>query len=142
MTENNEKKEAIFRLENILIKNMSLEMPENVVTPTFNATPTIKLELRNISRQLSRDNYYEVVLETTTKVLSGENVQLLVEISQGGIFYIENVEAKQRERLLNVHAPEMLYPYISQLLSDLMMRAGAPRIFLPPLIFVLCIRRN
>ncbi len=127
--------EVVFRIENIVIKNLSLETPENVVTPTFKEDPVIKLELRNSSRPLSRDHYYEVVLETTMRAQSGDEVQLLVEVSQAGIFYLQNADAQQRETLLNVHAPELLYPYMSQLTSDLMMRAGAPRIFLPPFNF-------
>ena len=78
--------EVVFRIENIVIKNLSLETPENVVTPTFKEDPVIKLELRNSSRPLSRDHYYEVVLETTMRAQSGDEVQLLVEVSQAGIF--------------------------------------------------------
>lgn len=124
-----------FRMENILIKNLSLEMPAKVVSPTFSKTPTIKMELRNAARQLSRDNYYEVTLEVTFRLIDGEDVQLLIEAAQGGIVMLENVNAAQRDKILNIHVPEMLYPYCCQLMSDLMMRAGAPRLFLPPFNF-------
>ncbi len=124
-----------FRIENILIKNLSLEMPEKVVAPVFRADPTVKMELRNSSRALSRDNYYEVTLEITFRLQNGEEVQLLIETAQAGILLLQNVNANQREEILNIHAPEMLYPYSCQLICEMMMRAGAPRMFLPPFNF-------
>ena len=124
-----------FRMENILIKNLSLEMPSKVVTPDFGEKPTMKIELRTSTRRLSRENYYEVVLEANCRLQNGEETQLLVEVAQAGVVLVENAPPQLRERILNIHAPEMLYPYISQTASDLLMRAGAPRLFLPPFNF-------
>ena len=124
-----------FRLDNILVKNLSLEMPENIVTPVYGSEPTVQLELRNTSRALSRDNFSEVVLEATVRIRNGEDLQLLIEMSQAGIFYIEETDTEKRQILLNVHAPEILYPYLTHLIVDLMIKAGAPRIFLPPFDF-------
>ena len=126
---------VIFRMENILIKNLSLEMPASIVTPTFKEDPTIKMELRNTSRKLNQDKYYEVVLEVTVRLMSGEEVQLLIELSQAGIVFMDNADNTQRENILNIHMPEMLYPYASQVISDLMSRAGVQRLFLPPFNF-------
>ena len=126
---------AVFRMENMLVKNLSVEMPDNVVAPEFANNPNVQLELRNSSRPLSRDNYYEVLLDATVRVRADEEVQLLIEASQAGIFFVQNAATEERRLLLNVHAAEMLYPYLSQLICDLMTRAGAPRIFLPPFNF-------
>jgi preprotein translocase subunit SecB len=124
-----------FRLENIIVKNLSLEIPENIVAPSFGKDPTVQLEMRNTSRPLSQDNFAEVMLEGTVRVRSGEDLQLLIEVSQAGIFQLEPGEAEARQHLLNVRAPETLYPYFSQLISELMSKAGAPRMFLPPFDF-------
>ena len=126
-----------FGLENILVKNLSLEIPENIVAPTFGqgSEPTLQMELRNHSRPLSQDNMAEVVLEATVRVKSGDELQLLIEIAQAGIFRVQEEDAEKRQQLLGILAPEILYPYLSQLLSDMMGRAGAPRIFLPPFNF-------
>lgn len=130
-----EKQGAVFRMENMLVKNLSVEMPDNVVAPEFASNPNVQLELRNSSRPLSRDNYYEVLLDATVRVRADEEIQLLIEASQAGIFFVQNAAAEERRLLLNVHAAEMLYPYLSQLVCELMTRAGAPRIFLPPFNF-------
>ena len=126
---------TVFRLENITVKNLSLEIPTAVVSPAFKQEPVVKMELRNAARGLNRENYYEVTLEVTLRLFSGEELQLLLETSQAGVVFLQNADAKLREEILNINAPEMLYPYISQLVGDLLMRAGAPRLFLPPFNF-------
>lgn len=124
-----------FRLENILIKNLSLETPAKAVAPAFGKNPTMKMELRNTARRLSRENYYEVTLDANCRLLAGEETQLLIEATQAGVVFVENADAPLRDRILNIHAPEMIYPYVCQLAGDLLMRAGAPRLFLPPFNF-------
>ena len=89
-----EKQGAVFRMENMLVKNLSVEMPDNVVAPEFANNPNVQLELRNSSRPLSRDNYYEVLLDATVRVRADEEIQLLIEASQAGIFF----RAKRRRR--------------------------------------------
>ncbi|MGI9298653.1 MAG: protein-export chaperone SecB [Gammaproteobacteria bacterium] len=125
----------IFRLENILIKNLSLETPAKAVAPALGKNPTMKMEMRSAARRLSRENYYEVTLDATCRLLAGEETCLLVEASQAGVVCVENADPPLRDRILNIHAPEMIYPYVCQLAGDLLMRAGAPRLFLPPFNF-------
>ena len=125
----------MFRLENLLVKNISLEIPERVDAPTFRGEPAIRMEIRNRSRAFPRPHCHEVTLEATARINDGEETQLLVEVAQAGVFFMEGESERQREALLNVHAPEILYPYVSQLLSDLAARAGAPRFFPPPFNF-------
>lgn len=123
-----------YRLETILVKNLSLEVPENVVSPAFSSKPEIQLELRNKTRPLNRENYYEVQLEATARVKNGDELQVLIELQQAGIFYLEE-PADKRQEFLGIQAPTILYPYFTQLISDLLAHTGAPRIFLPPFDF-------
>ena len=125
----------VFRLENMLVKNISLEIPERVDFPSFRAEPVIRMEMRNRSRPFPREHCHEVLLEVTARINDGEETQLLVEVSQAGIFFIQGETPQQREVLLNVHATETLYPYVAQMLADLAARAGAPRFFPPPFNF-------
>ena len=125
----------VLRVENILVKNLSLEIPEKVVTPSFKEEPIIEMELRNFSRRLNREDCYEVTLEAVMRLQSGDQVQMLIELTQAGVVVLQHADERQRREFLNIHAPEMLYPYTSQLVGDLVMRAGGPRVFLPPFNF-------
>ena len=125
----------VFRVENMLVKNISLEIPDSIEAPAFRGEPAIRMEMRNRVRALPRPNCHEVVLEVTARVNDGDKTQLLVEVSQAGVFFIQGETPEQREVLLNVHAPETLYPYVAQMLADLAARAGSPRFFPPPFNF-------
>lgn len=125
----------VFRMENILIKNLSLETPGKTPSPSLGNNPTVKMEIRNAVQSLTQENYYEVTLEVTCRLFDGEEVQILVEASQAGIVFLDQADARQREIALNIHTPEILYPYLCQLVGDLLTRAGAPRLFLPPVNF-------
>lgn len=125
----------VFRVENMFVKNISLEIPDRVDFPTFRAEPAIRMEMRNRARAYPRPNCHEVVLEVTARVNDGDDTQVLVEVAQSGVFFIQGETPRQREVMLNVHAPEILYPYVAQLLADLAARAGAPRFFPPPFNF-------
>lgn len=124
-----------YRLETILVRNLSLEIPENIVMPEFKDKPEVQMEMRNKSRPLSGGDHFEVLLDVTARIKSGGALQILIEVQQGGLFYLETTDADQRERFLGIAAPTMLYPYLTQLIGDLMSRAGAPRVFLPPFDF-------
>ena len=126
---------AVFRVENILVKNISLEIPERVAVPAFRGEPVVQFKMQNRTRPLSDAQRHEVSLDATATVSDGDAPQLLVEVSQAGIFRVEGASAAQLEFLLNVSAPEALYPYAAQLISDLASRAGAPRFFPPPFNF-------
>lgn len=124
-----------FRIDNILVKSVSLEIPENLVAPDFGAAPHLNLEIRNTQRELSHPGAFEAAIEITARVTNGEKTQLLIEITQAGAFRIENANADARRFLLAVAAPETLYPYAAQMIGDLLQKAGGPRLFLPPFNF-------
>ena len=123
-----------YRLETIIVRNLSLEIPETIIMPEFKEKPEVQMEMRNRSRALSGGDHFEVLLDVTARIKSGGTLQMLIEVQQGGVFYLE-ADAEQRERFLGIAAPTMLYPYLTQLMGDLMSRAGAPRVFLPPFDF-------
>ena len=124
-----------LRVDNILLKNVSLEMPDGVVAPRFSQNPNVNLEIRNSARQLDTPDRFEAALEITARVRDGDRTIILIEIAQAGVFVVAGATAAQKQTMLQVHAPEILYPYASQCVCDLMLRAGAPRIFLPPFNF-------
>lgn len=131
-----------FRLDSIVVKNLSLEIPENVVAPVFTKKPEVQLELRNKSRPLNRDHYYEVQLEAAVHIKSSGELQVLIEVQQAGIFYFEEKAGQRQQEFLGIHAPTMLYPYLTYLVGDLMSHAGAPRVFLPPFNFALAYEKK
>ena len=127
--------QPLLKVENIFVKGVSLEIGEGIVVPTFQKAPHVNLEIRNTLRPLSEEGTTEVALEITARIEEEGKTVILVEVIQTGIFNISNAGANERQLLLNIAAPEMLYPYACQTISDLMSKAAMPRIFLPPVNF-------
>ena len=82
------------------------------------------------------ENTHDVVLTVTVSAAKEEKTIYLVEIQQGGVFQITNVEKQERlEKLLNIRCPNLLFPYVSETIDSLLVKAGFPPMMLAPLNF-------
>jgi preprotein translocase subunit SecB len=73
---------------------------------------------------------FEVTVTATVTTKVGDRVLFLVEAKQAGIFEIRNVPPEQQQGILGVMCPQMLYPYLRAIVSDICTRAGFPPIIL------------
>ena len=64
----------------------------------------------------------------TTKV--NDKTLFLVEAKQAGIFEIRNVPDDQMQGIVSIVCPQMVYPYLRAIVSDVCTRAGFPPILL------------
>jgi preprotein translocase subunit SecB len=60
----------------------------------------------------------------------GERTLFLVEAKQAGIFEIRNLAQEQLQGVVSVVCPQILYPYLRAIVSDVCTRAGFPPILL------------
>jgi preprotein translocase subunit SecB len=54
----------------------------------------------------------------------------LIEAKQAGIFEMRNLPAEQLEGILGIVCPQMIYPYLRAIVSDMCTRAGFPPVLL------------
>ena len=59
----------------------------------------------------------------------------LVEASQAGIFVLRNIPATDMDVVLGVACPNILFPYVREVISDIVVRAGFPPVVLNPVNF-------
>ena len=64
-----------------------------------------------------------------------EKTMFLCEVTEAGIFRIENVPADDIEPILGVACPNILFPYARETVSSLVNRAGFPPVLLSPINF-------
>ena len=69
-----------------------------------------------------------VTATITTKL--HDRTLFLVEAKQAGIFEVRNVPPEQQGQILGIACPQMLYPYLRAIVSDVCTRAGFPPIVL------------
>jgi preprotein translocase subunit SecB len=74
-----------------------------------------------------------VMATVTAKV--GEKIMFLIEVKQAGIFQIRNVPSAELEPILAVICPNILFPYLREVVSDVSVRGGFAPALLNPINF-------
>jgi preprotein translocase subunit SecB len=65
----------------------------------------------------------------------GTKVVFLIETKQAGIFHINNVPPEELELILAVMCPNILFPYLRTVISDVSVRGGFAPVLLNPFNF-------
>ncbi len=144
MTEATEQQQQpVFAIQKIYNRNISLECPNSPGIFTVEFKPQLEVDL-NVSSEVleSEMGLYHVVVRVTVTTKVDEHVAFLVEVDQAGIFVIQGYEDKEVHYLLGVHAPNILFPYAREAVSDLVTRAGFPQLLLEPVNFEVMYREQ
>ena len=123
-----------FTVEKIYVKDVSFEVPGAPAIFGENVQPELQLNLNQNVMRLS-ENAFEVVLAVTLTCKAGDKTAYVAEVKQAGVFGIAGLEPQMVDGLLGTQCPNILFPYIRQLLSDLIQAGGFPPFFLQPINF-------
>lgn len=121
-------------LQSVYVKDLSFEAPNGPFLPAQNQDPKIQLNLNTASSPVGTD-VHEVVLTVTLEAKNGDVPVYLAEVKQGGVFTVRGFGADDTRRILGSFAPNVLFPYIRQTVSDMISKGGFPPFFLPPVNF-------
>lgn len=133
--------EPTFTVLNLYTKDISYEAPNSPRIFNDEWHPDLNFDLEIANEKLA-DNVYEagIHLTLTVKLKADENAQaektaFLVEVKQAGIFAVEGYNDAEIEQLLAINAPELLFPYLREVVSGLVTKGGFPQLVLPPMNF-------
>jgi preprotein translocase subunit SecB len=121
-------------LQSVYVKDLSFEAPKGPFLPAQNQEPKIQLNLSTASSPVGTD-VHEVVLTVTLEAKAGDVPVYLAEVKQAGVFTVRGFGADDTRRILGSFAPNVLFPYIRQTVSDMISKGGFPPFFLPPVNF-------
>jgi len=122
-------------LQNVYVKDLSFEAPKGPFVPAQSGQePKIQLNLNTSSSPVGTD-VHEVVLTVTLEAKSGDTPVYLAEVKQGGVFSVRGFSVDDTRRILGAFAPNVLFPYVRQTVSDVISKGGFPPFFLPPVNF-------
>ena len=125
---------ATFQIEKVYVKDVSLEIPNAPNVFLEQTQPQLEVRI-DTAAQAFADGYYEVTVSATVTARAGERTVFLVEAAQAGIFAIRNVPAQELDPLLGIACPNVIFPYLRETISDLVVRGGFPPVLLAPLSF-------
>ena len=129
-----EQEQAVFTIEKLYVKDLSLEVPTAPAVFLEKEGPNINVELHNAATTVS-DGVYNVVLTVTVTAKRDDKTFFLVEVGQAGIFQIRNVPQDGLDAILGITCPTILFPYVREVISDAINRAGFPPVLLAPVNF-------
>ncbi len=130
----NEQQQPVFAIEKIYIKDLSLEIPNAPTIFLERDTPEINMQLGGKNQNID-EGLYEVLLTVTITAKIKDKIMFLVEAQQAGIFRISNLPDEEINPVLGIGCPNILFPYLREVISDVVTRAGFPPVILSPVNF-------
>jgi len=126
--------QPIFNIEKLFVKDLSVEVPNAPAIYLEREAPQIDINMSTSSQALGDDIYNTSITVTVTAKI-GDKSMFLVECTQGGIFRIQNVPQDQIPMVLGIGCPNIVFPYLRETVSDVVIRAGFPPLLLNPVNF-------
>ncbi|KQN95564.1 MULTISPECIES: protein-export chaperone SecB [Stenotrophomonas] len=123
-----------FTVEKIYVKDVSFESPNSPTIFSENVQPDLQLNLNQKVQRLS-DEAFEVVLGVTLTCKAGDKTAYVAEVEQAGVFGLIGLEPQAIDVLLGTHCPNILFPYVRSMVSDLIQAGGFPPFYLQPINF-------
>lgn len=121
--------DPVFQLQRMYLKDLSLEQPNSPQILLEQQQPQVDIQLGMAAESIA-EGMVEVSVTATVTTKIGDRVLFLVEAKQAGIFEIRNIPEEQVQGIVGVVCPQMIYPYLRAIVSDVCTRAGFPPILL------------
>lgn len=134
MTENEQQNERQFVVHRIYTKDLSYEAPNAPDIFRQEWQPKHELNLNTKVDKLG-DDTFEVVLSVTTTTKIGDKTAMIVEVHLAGLFGIQGFPDDELAQLLGAYCPNLLFPYVREVVSDLVTKGSFPQLVLQPVNF-------
>jgi preprotein translocase subunit SecB len=123
-----------FAIQRIYTKDISFESPNAPQVFISEWEPKINVDLSTEIQALSEDTI-QVVLTVNVVAKHEDKTAFLVEVQQAGIFLAKGFSEEELGPLMGIGAPNALYPYAREAVSDLITRGSFPQFTLQPVNF-------
>lgn len=123
-----------FQLQRVYLKDLSFEAPRSPEVFRQEWKPEVNLEVNSGARMLE-PGVFEVAMKVTVDVKNTEKTAFIVEVEQAGLFIVQGFEGIELDHLLKGVAPNILFPYVREAVTDLVTRGTFPQFLLQPINF-------
>ncbi len=123
-----------FSIQRIYTKDISFETPNSPEIFMQEWKPQINVNLNNAVKDLGEGNI-EVALTVTVTAKIEDKTAFLAEVTQAGIFLARGIPEEEMGPLLGIFCPNTLFPYVREVISDLIVRGSFPQFLLAPVNF-------
>jgi preprotein translocase subunit SecB len=126
--------QPVFSIEKLYVKDISLEIPGAPQVFLEREAPQVDIQLHQEATKIE-EGVYQALLTVTVTAKVKEKTLFLVEVGQAGIFVIRNIASPDLEAVLGIACPNILYPYVREVISDVVTRSGFPPVVINPVNF-------
>ncbi|HEY2979489.1 MAG TPA: protein-export chaperone SecB [Burkholderiaceae bacterium] len=119
----------VFQIQRMYLKDLSLEQPNSPRILLEQTQPQVDINL-GVSAEPISEGIFEVCVTATVTTQVQDKTLFLVEAKQAGIFEIRNLPQDQMQAIVGIACPQMVYPYLRAVVSDICTRAGFPPVVL------------
>ncbi len=119
----------VFNIQRMYLKDLSLEQPNAPQSLLEQGQPNVDINL-GLAAAPVQDGIFEVTVTATVTAKVNDKTLFLIEAKQAGIFEMRNLPQEQLEGILGIVCPQMIYPYLRAIVSDMCTRAGFPPVLL------------
>ncbi|MEJ2622151.1 MAG: protein-export chaperone SecB [Candidatus Thiodiazotropha sp.] len=123
-----------FAVQRIYTKDISFETPNSPAIFQQEWKPETGVNLNTEVNKLT-DDVFEVTLTVTVTTKLGEQTAYLAEVKQAGIFTAKGFPEQEMGPLLGAFCPNQLFPYVREVVSDLITKGSFPQMVLQPVNF-------
>lgn len=123
-----------FNIEKTYVRDLSLEVPNAPHIFMEGDAPEVEVQLMTQATPVG-EGLFESVVGVTVTAKTGDKTVFLVEVKQAGIFRIENIPEQDLDPILGVACPNILFPFVREVVADAVNRAGFPPVLLAPVNF-------
>ncbi|WP_339041960.1 protein-export chaperone SecB [Candidatus Lariskella endosymbiont of Hedychridium roseum] len=117
------------------IRDFSFENPQAPAIFLKNEQPKVEIDL-DINAKSIGDNVFEVILGIQAKASIENDVIFLVELQYAGVFTVNTTNEAEKEMLLLVNCPGIIFPYARRIISDITRDGGYPPLMIAPIDFL------
>ena len=119
----------VFQIQRMYLKDLSLEQPNSPQILLEQVQPQVEINLGLAANPIS-EGIFEVCVTATVTTKVGDKTLFLIEAKQAGIFEIRNIPQDQLQQIVGIACPQIVYPYLRAIVSDVCTRAGFPPVLL------------
>lgn len=124
----------IFHVEKIYLKDLSFENPNAPDVFREKTEPKVDFNLETGTTQKGPE-HFESTLHATAKVLIDERIMFLVDVTYAGLFLLRNIPKEHVAPTLGIECPSILFPYVRQVVSEMVTQGGFKPMLLDPINF-------
>jgi len=134
MAENEQHNERQFAVHRIYTKDLSYEAPHTPDIFHQEWEPELELSMNTQANKLDAETF-EVILSVTATTKLADKTASIVEVQLAGLFGIQGFPDSELAHLLGAYCPNLLFPYVREIVSDLVTKGSFPQLVLQPVNF-------